>query len=597
MDAATENALRETLANARAALLNERSPGGHWEGELSSSALSTAVAVFALGTVDPLSHGQDIAKGLEWLAVNVNSDGGWGDSPDSPSNISTTILSWAAFAICRTAERPPAEARAAEWLTARIGGIDPESISTALAEYYGKDRTFSAPILSMCALAGRLGPSPAAWWLVPQLPYDLAVLPRVLFRWLQLPVVSYALPALIAIGLVRYKKLPDANALVHILRKLTERKVLSVLKGIQPGNGGFLEAIPLTSFVVMSLAASGYGDHVVTRKGVDFIKRSVREDGSWPIDTNLATWLTTLSVNGMRAGDDTGGVLSPEERGYLSEWLLAQQYQKRHAFTGASPGGWAWTDLPGGVPDADDTSGALLALKHLQPIRDDIQEAAETGLQWLIGLQNRDGGLPTFCRGWGKLPFDRSCPDITAHALLAFEEWYDWMGPRTRVRINAAMHAAVSYLETSQSEDGYWLPLWFGNQSSPTRENPVYGTSLVVFALKSISPERLPRSDLLLERGRLWIINAQNEDGGWGGGKGGGESSIEETALAVRALAVTGDTNAANRGALWLARKTACGRVFPTTPIGLYFASLWYSEKLYPVIFTVSALNRLLQGY
>ena len=28
------------------------------------------------------------------------------------------------------------------------------------------------------------------------------------------------------------------------------------------------------------------------------------------------------------------------------------------------------------------------------------------------------------------------------------------------------------------------------------------------------------------------------------------------------------------------------------TPIGLYFAKLWYYEKLYPVIFTTAALGR-----
>jgi len=30
-------------------------------------------------------------------------------------------------------------------------------------------------------------------------------------------------------------------------------------------------------------------------------------------------------------------------------------------------------------------------------------------------------------------------------------------------------------------------------------------------------------------------------------------------------------------------------------PIGLYFASLWYSEKLYPVVWTVEALARNLK--
>ena len=68
---------------------------------------------------------------------------------------------------------------------------------------------------------------------------------------------------------------------------------------MQPESGGYLEAVPLTSFVTMSLAASGRFDHPVTRQGLQFIRDSVRHDGSWPIDTNLATWLTSLSLQAL----------------------------------------------------------------------------------------------------------------------------------------------------------------------------------------------------------------------------------------------------------------------------------------------------------
>ena len=33
--------------------------------------------------------------------------------------------------------------------------------------------------------------------------------------------------------------------------------------------------------------------------GVKFLVNSVRPDGSWPIDTNLATWNTTLAINAL----------------------------------------------------------------------------------------------------------------------------------------------------------------------------------------------------------------------------------------------------------------------------------------------------------
>ena len=38
--------------------------------------------------------------------------------------------------------------------------------------------------------------------------------------------------------------------------------------------------------------------------------------------------------------------------------------------------------------------------------------------------------------------------------------------------------------------------------------------------------------------------------------------------------------------------RTVGGTQFDATPIGLYFAKLWYDEKLYPLVFTVAALER-----
>ena len=172
----------------------------------------------------------------------------------------------------------------------------------------------------------------------------------------------------------------------------------------------------------MSLASSDLANHPVTQKGVEFLTTSVRKDGSWPIDTNLSTWVTTLAVNAL--GPDA---FSLEERDYLKHWLLDQQHTVVHPYTKSAPGGWAWTDRSGGVPDGDDTSGALLALAVLGD-DPEIQNAATAGVKWLIDLQNTDGGIPTFCRGWGKLPFDRSSPDITAHALRA---WQRWRAPRS----------------------------------------------------------------------------------------------------------------------------------------------------------------------
>ena len=288
-----------------------------------------------------------------------NHDGGWGDTPASPSNISTTALAWAAiFFLDRDGKENASRESAERWLRQAAGSLTPERLTEAIASRYGQDRTFSVPILSMLAMAGCLGDQPTAWRLVPQLPFELAACPHSWFKWLGLPVVSYALPALIALGYLRHQRLPSCNPVTLAVRKLVAQRILRTLQNIQPTSGGFLEATPLTSFVMMSLAGSGEASHPVIDRAIVFLLRSQRADGSWPIDSNLAIWVTTLAVNALGSDCDALAGLGEPDRRRLLVRLLDQQYQCEHPYTHAAPGGWAWTDLPGGVPDADDTAGA-----------------------------------------------------------------------------------------------------------------------------------------------------------------------------------------------------------------------------------------------
>ncbi len=307
---------------------------------------------------------QQVDRGIAWICSHQNTDGGWGDTLVSLSNISTTALCWAALSVEDGTARAAIE-KAERWLAKAAGSLEPRNLADAIKARYGKDRTFSVPILTMCALAGRLGPADQAWKWVPQLPFELAACPHQLFAWLRLPVVSYALPALIAMGQVRHAFRPTWNPLLRLIRRLTSGRTLRILEQIQPQGGGFLEAIPLTSFVVMCLAGRGQSRHAVAIHGVDFLLRSMREDGSWAIDTNLSTWVTTLSVNALASQPDFDRLLLQEDRQRIRDWLLDQQYRTEHRYTHAPPGAWAWTDLPGGVPDADDTAGALIALWNL----------------------------------------------------------------------------------------------------------------------------------------------------------------------------------------------------------------------------------------
>lgn len=602
-------ALHARLSRARdaavAALLRERGPAGHWTGELSASALSTATAVVALALASRRSIGERarleplIERGYVWLAQHQNNDGGWGDTLRSHSNISTTALVWAALGLEEARGGHAAAADAAgRWLTRAAGSLAPEALVDAIERRYGDDRTFSIPILTMCALCGRLGPQPEAWRFVRQLPFELAALPQAWFGAMRLPVVSYALPALIAIGQVRHGLRPTTNPVARAVRERGRARTLRKLQQLQPENGGFLEATPLTSFVVMSLAALGLTDNPVVLRGVRFIVSSARPDGSWAIDTNLATWVSTLSLNALDAARETR--LPVAERSALRDWLLGQQYRAIHPYTLAAPGGWAWTDLPGGVPDADDTPGAILTLLQLDPGSVVVKSAVEAAVVWLIDLQNADGGIPTFCRGWGRLPFDRSSPDLTAHTLRAWRASRGTVSGQVRQRIEKAQKRALRFLLQTQRDDGSWRPLWFGHQDHPTEENPLYGTSRVVLAL--VEQTHDGEMGPALARALGWLVAAQHPAGGWSAAAGA-LPSVEETGLVVEALAGAWHHGAndpalaaaLSRGAAWLAEAIEQERWRLPTPIGFYFAKLWYFERLYPLIFATAALTRCLK--
>ncbi len=546
----------------------------YWVGRLSSSALSTGLACLALAVCG--EEKQTIKSGVDYLINQQCDDGSWGDTDNSPGNISTTLLVWSALRFIDDADAGECIKKAEMWISNEVGSLDASEIVQHIEDRYGKDRTFAVPILMACCIAGCFGSGSSAWRYVRQLPFELAAFPQQLYALLQLPVVSYALPALIAIGIARHKNAGTLVFPLRWMRGLLIKRCMRKLKSIQPENGGFLEATPLTAFVCMALVKAGYQEHSVVHQARAFLLNSQRSDGSWPIDTNLSTWVSSLSIHAFNEEQ----LSANSEK--INQWYSDQQYTEVHPYTGAKPGGWAWTNLPGAVPDADDTSGALLALAK---IKQDNLSQAERGLEWLMQLQNKDGGMPTFCRGWGTLPFDKSCADISAHALRAMAAWYPRCRKDLKKRVRRAMERLRNYLQADKGAYGTWLPLWFGNQADPKHENRIFGTARVLLAVKHL--EAVP------EKSYAYLLTAQNEDGSWGADKGVA-GTVEETALAIEALSLYSGEYlkldiALDRGVEWL-----CAQWDQTPepqPIGLYFASLWYYEDLYPLCFSLAALR------
>ncbi len=525
-----------------------------------------------------------------WLLEHRNPDGGWGDTPDSPSNLPTTFLAWSCLqpADGTDAPPPPRPDPARGWLEQALGcELTPAAFARHLGALYGTDRTFAAPILMMGAINGVLGPAGQAWGLVPALPFVLALLPHGLFRHLRLGVVSYALPALIAVGLCRWAHAGGGAGGTPRRHPLAPR-LLRRPEGLQPPHGGFLEAVPLSAFVAMALTSAGYGRHLVTRRSLAFVTDARRPDpgGGWPIDTNLDTWVTSLAVQACGSRERIhallGGTRQPAAPDAILEHLLRAQTRAPHPYTQAAAGGWAWSALPGAVPDADDTAGALVALARLAPPEHPrfaaVRDAATRGLSWLRAAQNPDGGIPTFCRGWGRLPFDRSAADISAHALEAFEAWRPHVADGDARRLRRARDRCLDFLLRTQAPDGSWRALWFGDQAAPDCENPVFGTARVLRALHDCAAAR-PDCAAALDRGRRFLRSRQQPAGGWGAGGG----SLEETGLALQALPPDDPCVAAARQ--WLRGRAGDG--CPARPIGLYFARLWYAEALYPCVWAL----------
>jgi squalene-hopene/tetraprenyl-beta-curcumene cyclase len=666
----------------RAGLLGERTVGGHWVGELSSSPLATAAAVSALvishgnggfdaaGTAPPertqlqnMLQGdlsELIVESLHWLAERQNADGGWGDTEGGRSNIAATLLVQSAFRLTGVPAKYEGLTDRADAYLESQGGI------ASLRKRHGRDKSLTAPVLAIAALAGLV-----PWRQVPALPFEYASLPQSWHRRLQLPVVSCAIPLLVAVGQLKFHHDPPRNPITRVLRLTTRKRSLAAIERMQPESGGFLESAPLTAFVVLSLASSGQAQHPIVRRGVEFLLASVRSDASWPIDANLSTTNTTLALTALDslAGTSVAEIAADSSRETVAvgapwletthephsaiatlnghahnsqadsvetdaldenclDWLLDCQHDESHPCTGVPPGGWAWTDLAGGVPETDDTAGALLALVRLRHRYPQLKQhrlglAARRGVDWLIEQQNSDGGWPAFCRGWSLLTADRSAADVTAHAVRAISAWQTaWRADLRHAslptgldeRITATIERGMRFLENEQRNDGSFVPLWFGNQYHPEGLNLVYGTAQVL-----ITCAELGRLDGELAQGAArWLLGVQHANGGWGpprsspatslsniyrSGTSRAEDalasfcSVEETSLAVEALLPLAESNqlharAVKNGLKWLVDAVEQGRLRQPSPIGLYFARLWYHERLFPLVFAASALRQ-----
>lgn len=526
-------------------LSQQRRANGTWAGELSSSALATAIASVALRRHAPARLAARLRDATEWLAATQSQDGGWGDAVTDMSTLNATSLAVAALHMEDRARYQQQIARGRRWLDA-AGGFaalnDPERA------------TLSGPCRTVWALAGLV-----PWRAIRPLPVEIALLPKPVRR-----TISTTFPAFLSLAMLHDRHRP-VGRLRRPLRRLVERRGIRWLARTQCSNGGYEESAFLTSIVAMCLIETP--GRAIAGRAAAYVEQAQRQDGSWPIDRDLETFDSALAIQALAA--QSAPLRSPADRA-LQHWFQETQFSEICFPTGAQPGGWAWAQ-PGGWPDMDDSSAAIRALLRLgEPSG---HPSIQRGLAFMRWMQNRDGSWSTFVKN-SPMPFDRACPYITGHALAAFSE-------AAVGGTDPAVTRALSYLERAQRPDGSFEAIWF--------RNFVAGTASVLEALVLLGLGNGP----MARRAAAWLAAAQRPDGGWGG-EGGAASSAEETAWALHALLLRDPTfnpGAARRAADWLLERQRADGTWTPAVIGLYYSTLWYSNSIYAIVLPLQTLG------
>ncbi len=278
-------------------------------------------------------------------------------------------------------------------------------------------------------------------------------------------------------------------------------------------------------------------------------------------------WDTAIA---MQALVESGSAADDPALARAARWLLDHEIRSPGDWVksnpDAAPGGWYFEYANEFYPDCDDTAEVLTTLAKVRlPDGEEDRKRAEAvsrGLEWLLSMQNDDGGWAAFDRGCDNeiltlIPFadhnamiDPSSEDVTGRTLEALR----------CLRIDpgrAEVRRAVGFLLKKQEADGTWYGRWGCNY--------LYGTWL---ALRGLAAAGVDLSSPSFRRSGEWVRRCQNGDGGWGElplsyerpeTKGLGPSTPSQTSWALMALFAGGDFSSPEvlRGVDYLASRQA----------------------------------------
>ncbi len=312
---------------------------------------------------------------------------------------------------------------------------------------------------------------------------------------------------------------------------------------------------------VVALSLNGFGlDSDQMRRGLQAIENfAIDDEEGFRVQACVSpVWDTVLTMRGLT---DCGFDRSSEKLTTARKWVDAKQLcvnygdWKVYNPNGAS-GGWSFEYENSWYPDVDDTAAVMLAFLKQDPGQADTNTMTNAA-QWIVSMQNKDGGWGAFDKDNDKtflnrIPFsdmdslcDPSTPDVAGRVLEAFAVLGD-------DRYKYTMERALDYLRKSQEPEGSWYGRWGVNY--------VYGTSNVLCGL---SEAGIRATDPMVKRAITWLKSKQNADGGWGeclesysdrSLMGVGASTASQTAWGVMGLiaSLPASDMAVRRGIQWL---------------------------------------------
>jgi squalene-hopene/tetraprenyl-beta-curcumene cyclase len=589
--------------------------------EADSSLEADAILLdFYLGSPD-----QDRVRKLATsIREEQSADGGWHLYPGGPSNVNATIKAYFALRLAGYPESDPA-VRKAQHAVMELGGLE---ASNSFTRIY------------LC-LFGQYD-----WEAVPALPPEVVLLPS--FAYINLYEVSaWSRTILVPLSIIyafQPRRLPPTGVdlrplflsahdrrenlflpnaslyswknLIYVAdrtlsvleqRKWTPLRSMALRRAEQwmverlEGSDGLGAIFPAMMNSIIALDCLGYSrEHpVFQRELAQFWQLAVEDEKSMWLQPCLSpVWDTALSLF------SAARELTPEHPALQqsADWLLSKQILRLGDWAvknpGTRPGGWCFEFANDSYPDVDDTAMVLLALSRVRSGDTSRQRIAiELGLDWVLNMQNSDGGWSSFDRDNNKtilceVPYadhnamlDPSAADITGRVLemmgaLGFD-----------AKFPPAGHA-VRFLRRCQEGDGSWYGRWGVNY--------IYGTC---FALRGLAAIGVDMREGFCLRAAEWLRSCQNADGGWGEScdsydnpdlRGMGPSTAAQTAWALLGLFATSDfeTESVQRGIRYLLGTRKEGLWEDSSFTGTGFPKVFYLKyHLYSVYFPILVLG------